>query len=113
MSRGVYARSSPQWCSGSRAGPWDAFLHTGGWEVGLQPPAALGVEAVGRVAALGPGVTGFDAGDLVLVHDAPLPGGSGTWAEQVLVRAANPAAEARPTGAFEQRDVRRRGPWAR
>jgi NADPH:quinone reductase-like Zn-dependent oxidoreductase len=42
----------------------------GGWEIGLQPPAALGV--------------------LVLVHDAPLAGGSGTWAEQVLVRAANP-----------------------
>ena len=90
---GVYARSSPQWCSGSRAGPWDALLHTGGWEAGLQPSAALGV--------------------LVLVHDAPLPEGSGTWAEQVLVRAANPAAEARPTGAFEQSDVRRRGPWAR
>jgi NADPH:quinone reductase-like Zn-dependent oxidoreductase len=53
--------------------PWDALLHTGGWEVGLQPPAALGVEVVGRVAALGPGVTGFDAGDLVLVHDGPFP----------------------------------------
>lgn len=72
-------------------GPWDALLHTGGWDVGLQLPAALGVEAVGRVAALGPEVTGFDAGDLVLVHAAPLPGGSGTWAEQVLVNAADAA----------------------
>jgi NADPH:quinone reductase-like Zn-dependent oxidoreductase len=72
-------------------GPWDALLPTGGWEVGLQLPAALGVEAVGRVAALGPDVTGFGAGDLVLVHDAPLPGRSGTWAEQVLVHAASAA----------------------
>ncbi|MFD0783947.1 hypothetical protein ACFQZ8_08470, partial [Micromonospora azadirachtae] len=29
-------------------GPWDALLHTGGWDVGLVPPAALGVEGVGR-----------------------------------------------------------------
>ncbi|WP_157509321.1 alcohol dehydrogenase catalytic domain-containing protein [Glaciibacter superstes] len=72
-------------------GPWDALLHTGGWDVGLVPPAALGVEAVGRVAATGPGVTEFRIGDLVLVHEVPLPGGSGTWAEQVLVSSANVA----------------------
>ncbi|HEY4278994.1 MAG TPA: zinc-binding dehydrogenase [Conexibacter sp.] len=72
-------------------GPWDALLHTGGWDVGLVPPAALGVEAAGRVAATGPGETEFRAGDLVLVHEAPLPGASGTWAERVLVRSANVA----------------------
>ncbi|GAB3329514.1 NADP-dependent oxidoreductase [Micromonospora halotolerans] len=72
-------------------GPWDALLHTGGWDVGLVPPAALGVEAVGRVSATGPDETEFRTGDLVLVHEAPLPGGSGTWAERVLVRSAHVA----------------------
>jgi NADPH:quinone reductase-like Zn-dependent oxidoreductase len=72
-------------------GPWDALLHTGGWNVNLVPPAALGVEAVGRVAETGPDETEFRTGDLVVVHEAPLPGGSGTWAEQVLVRSAHVA----------------------
>ncbi|MFC0505115.1 NADP-dependent oxidoreductase [Micromonospora costi] len=72
-------------------GPWDALLHTGGWDVGLVPPAALGVEAVGRVIATGPDETEFRTGDLVLVHEAPLPGASGTWAERVLVRSAHVA----------------------
>jgi NADPH:quinone reductase-like Zn-dependent oxidoreductase len=72
-------------------GPWDALLHTGGWDVGLVPPAALGVEGVGRVSATGPNETGFRSGDLVLVHEAPLPGGGGTWAEKVLVRSTSVA----------------------
>lgn len=72
-------------------GPWDALLHTGGWDVDLDPPAALGVECVGRVRAAGPGVTEFRPGDLVLVHEAHLPGHSGTWAEQVLVRSDSTA----------------------
>ena len=72
-------------------GPWDALLHTGGWDVGLVPPAALGVEAVGRVTDVGPGETDFSRGDLVLVHEAPLPGGSGTWARLALVRSAHAA----------------------
>lgn len=72
-------------------GPWDSLLHTGGWDVDLVPPAALGVEGVGRVAAVGPDETDFQVGDLVLVHEAPLPGGSGTWAQKVLVRSASTA----------------------
>jgi NADPH:quinone reductase-like Zn-dependent oxidoreductase len=72
-------------------GPWDALLHTGGWDVDLEPPAALGVEGAGRVAATGSGETQFNVGDLVLVHEAPLSGGSGTWAQKVLVRTANTA----------------------
>ncbi len=70
-------------------GPWDALLHTGGWDVGLVTPAALGVEGVGRVAQVGPDESEFRTGDLVLVHEAPLPGGSGTWAQKVLVRSAS------------------------
>ena len=69
-------------------GQWDGLLHTpGGWEVGLRPPAALGVEGAGVVTAVGPDVTNVVVGDLVLTHAAPLPGGSGLWAEQALVRA--------------------------
>ena len=73
-------------------GPWDALLHiTDGWDVQLTPPAALGVEGVGRVIAVGPDVEGLEAGDVVVVHDTPLPGGSGFWAEQVLVHASSAA----------------------
>ena len=71
-------------------GQWDGLLHApGGWEVGLRPPAALGVEGAGTVAAVGPDVTNVGVGDLVLTHAAPLPGGSGLWAEQALVMAAH------------------------
>jgi NADPH:quinone reductase-like Zn-dependent oxidoreductase len=77
-------------------GPWDALLHTGGWEVGLRPPAALGVEGTGRVLAVGPGVRGLAVGDAVIAHEAPLPGGSGFWAEQVLLEASHLAR--RPVG---------------
>jgi NADPH:quinone reductase-like Zn-dependent oxidoreductase len=70
-------------------GRWDGLVHTGGWDVGLRPPAALGVEGAGRVAAVGPDVTNVVVGDLVLTHAAPLPGGSGLWAEQALVTAVH------------------------
>ncbi len=72
-------------------GRWDLLLHTGGWEVGLRPPAALGVEGIGTVASVGAGVTGIAVGDIVLTHQAPLPGGSGFWAERVLVEATHVA----------------------
>jgi NADPH:quinone reductase-like Zn-dependent oxidoreductase len=73
-------------------GPWDALLHiTDGWDVELAPPAALGVEGAGRVIAVGSDVEGFGVGDLVVVHDTPLAGGSGFWAEQVLVHASSAA----------------------
>jgi NADPH:quinone reductase-like Zn-dependent oxidoreductase len=72
-------------------GPWDRLLYSGGWDVGLRLPAALGVEGAGRVAAVGPDVTSPAVGDLVLAHAAPLPGGSGFWAAQVLLLAAQAA----------------------
>lgn len=33
-------------------GAWDRLLNDAGWEVGLRPPAALGVEGAGRVLAV-------------------------------------------------------------
>ncbi|GHH31119.1 NADP-dependent oxidoreductase [Streptomyces lanatus] len=73
-------------------GPWDRLLNNAGWDVGLRPPAALGVEGAGKVLAVGAGVDGFAVGDRVLAHEAPLPGGSGFWAERVLITAAHAAA---------------------
>lgn len=72
-------------------GRWDDIVRQGGWDAGLRLPAALGVEGTGRVTAVGPDVTGIDVGDAVLAHGAPLPGGSGFWAERVLLTAADVA----------------------
>ncbi|WP_069761970.1 NADP-dependent oxidoreductase [Streptomyces sp. LUP47B] len=73
-------------------GPWDELLNGGSWDVGLRPPAALGVEGAGKVLAIGAGVTRFVVGDRMLAHEAPLPGGSGFWAERVLLNADHAAA---------------------
>ena len=43
-------------------GNWDEIARTGGWDLGRQPPMALGVEAAGVVARAGPAVT------LSLIH---------------------------------------------
>jgi NADPH:quinone reductase-like Zn-dependent oxidoreductase len=72
-------------------GAWDQLLSGAGWDVGLQPPAALGVEGAGRVLAVGADVNEVAVGDRVLAHEAPLPGGSGFWAERVLLTAAHAA----------------------
>jgi hypothetical protein len=32
---------------GAGAGNWDEFVRTGGWDTGVRPPMALGVEAAG------------------------------------------------------------------
>jgi NADPH:quinone reductase-like Zn-dependent oxidoreductase len=60
-------------------------------DVGLRPPAALGVEGAGHVLAVGADVDVFAVGDRVLAHEAPLPGASGFWAERVLLTAAHAA----------------------
>ncbi len=73
-------------------GAWDGLLNGAGWDVGLRPPAALGVEGAGRVLAVGADVNEVAVGaDRILAHEAPLPGGSGFWAERVLLTAAHAA----------------------
>jgi NADPH:quinone reductase-like Zn-dependent oxidoreductase len=72
-------------------GAWDRLLNGAGWDVGLRPPAALGVEGAGRVLAVGAHVGEFAVGDRVLAHEAPLPGASGFWAQRVLLTAAHAA----------------------
>jgi NADPH:quinone reductase-like Zn-dependent oxidoreductase len=71
-------------------GNWDEFVRTGGWDTGVRPPMALGVETAGRVAAVGDGVEGIAPGDAVTTHSLPLRG-QGCWAEQHLATAEHVA----------------------
>lgn len=69
-------------------GGWDRLVRTGEWDVGIRPPAALGVECTGRVLAVGQGCAHVSVGDVVLTHEVPLPGRSGLWAELALLTSA-------------------------
>ncbi|MBI3750296.1 MAG: alcohol dehydrogenase catalytic domain-containing protein [Chloroflexi bacterium] len=73
-------------------GNWDELVRIGGWDVGIRPPMALGVEAAGTVRDVGSRVTRFAPGDAVLVHAAPLRD-QGAWAELFLANAADVAAK--------------------
>jgi len=66
---------------------WDEFVRTGDWDVGREPPLALGVEAAGVVAAVGADVTSLAPGDQVLTHPVPLRH-QGAWAQWLLAPAA-------------------------
>src|SRR5262252_5168382 len=72
-------------------GNWDEIARTGGWDLGRQPPMALGVEVAGVVARTGAAVTGFPAGDRVMTHSLPLRA-QGGWAEWFTAAAADVAA---------------------
>lgn len=76
-------------------GNWDEIIRTGGWDVALRPPMALGVEASGVVSAVGSTVRRFAVGDAVLTHSVPLRH-QGAWAEQYV--AAESAAAKKPPG---------------
>ena len=58
----------------------DVYERRGGY--GVPPPVVAGIEGAGRVAALGPGVTGAAVGDRVAWNNA-----QGSYAEQVVVPA--------------------------
>jgi NADPH:quinone reductase-like Zn-dependent oxidoreductase len=66
---------------------WDEFVRTGGWDVGGVPPMALGVEAAGRVLAVGDAVADWSPGDEVMTHPLPLRD-QGTWAPRLIAPAA-------------------------
>jgi NADPH:quinone reductase-like Zn-dependent oxidoreductase len=72
-------------------GNWDEFARTGGWDLGIRPPMALGVEAAGLVAAAGDRAGGIRAGDRVTAHSLPLRE-QGAWAEQFIAAAEHVAA---------------------
>lgn len=64
-------------------GNWDDIIRTGGWDVGISPPLALGVEAAGVIKAVGARPNGFSVGDDVLCHPVPLRD-QGAWAPFVI-----------------------------
>ena len=66
---------------------WDEFVRTGGWDVGVRPPMALGVEAAGTVLAVGAAAGEWAPGDAVMTHPVPLRG-TGTWAPRLIAPAA-------------------------
>jgi NADPH:quinone reductase-like Zn-dependent oxidoreductase len=71
-------------------GNWDEIARTGGWDLGRQPPMALGVEVAGVAARVGGAVTGFAAGDRVMTHSLPLRA-QGGWAEWFVAAATDVA----------------------
>jgi NADPH:quinone reductase-like Zn-dependent oxidoreductase len=81
-------------------GNWDDIVRAGDWDVGRTPPMALGVEAAGIIAALGPGVEEWSVGDEALTHPLPLAD-QGAWAPWLIARAEllarKPAAHGRAT----------------
>jgi NADPH:quinone reductase-like Zn-dependent oxidoreductase len=66
---------------------WDEIVRQGGWDIGIAPPMALGVEAAGVVSAVGDAVDDWAPGDEILTHPLPLREG-GTWAPQLIAPAA-------------------------
>src|ERR671926_1565769 len=74
---------------------WDEFVRTGQWDVGRQPPMALGVAAAGIVESIGDDVATLAPGDEVLTHPVPLRD-QGAWAERLVAPAA--AVAPKPSG---------------
>jgi len=72
-------------------GNWDQIARTGGWDLGVRPPMARGIEAAGVVAAVGDQVDGVRVGDRVTAHSLPLRE-QGAWAEQYIAAAEHVAA---------------------
>jgi NADPH:quinone reductase-like Zn-dependent oxidoreductase len=71
-------------------GNWDEIARQGGWDLGIRPPMALGVEAAGLVAAVGNQVDGIRAGDRVTAHSLPLRE-QGAWADRYIAAAGHVA----------------------
>jgi NADPH:quinone reductase-like Zn-dependent oxidoreductase len=74
---------------------WDEIVRTGGWDVGIKPPMALGVAASGVVRAVGDAIRRFHVGDEVMTHPVPLRH-QGTWTEQLV--AGESAVARKPVG---------------
>ncbi|MEV4945136.1 NADPH:quinone reductase [Streptomyces sp. NPDC053755] len=65
----------------------DTFVRSGAWRTPLTFPFVVGRDAVGRVAAAGPGAPGFRPGDRVWCSSLGHAGRQGAAAEQVVVPA--------------------------
>lgn len=69
---------------GAEVGDWDELVRTGEWDMERPFPLVLGLAGAGRIAAVGPAVTGFAANQLVYAYSYPLHD-NGAWAEFMLV----------------------------
>ena len=69
-------------------GNWDQAVRMGGWDVGIGPPMALGVEAAGVVLEVGSQAGLVTVGDAVLTHPVPLRH-QGTWAPYLVAPASS------------------------
>ena len=74
---------------------WDEFVRSGQWDIGRQPPMALGVAAAGVVESVGDNVVTLAPGDEVLTHPVPLRD-QGAWAQRLVAAAA--AVAPKPSG---------------
>ena len=68
----------------AEVGDWDELVRTGEWDMERPFPLILGLAGAGRIAAVGPAVTGFSANQLVYAYSYPLHD-NGAWAEFMLV----------------------------
>ena len=68
-------------------GNWDDIVRHGGWDLGVAPPMALGVEAAGVAADAGAEAGDLAAGTDVLTHPLPLRD-QGAWAPWLIAPAA-------------------------
>jgi NADPH:quinone reductase-like Zn-dependent oxidoreductase len=83
------------WVQATGVANWDEFVRRGQWNVGREPPMALGVEAAGVVESVGDEVSTLAPGDEVLTHPVPLRD-QGAWAERLVAPAA--AVARKPSG---------------
>jgi NADPH:quinone reductase-like Zn-dependent oxidoreductase len=68
-------------------GNWDEFVRAGSWDVGRQPPMALGVEATGIITGIGDEAAGLEVGHRVLLHTSPFRD-QGAWSDKLIAPAA-------------------------
>jgi NADPH:quinone reductase-like Zn-dependent oxidoreductase len=80
-------------------GPWDALIREGKSAVSPAPPLVLGSDLSGIVAEIGPGVSGFSAGDEV--YGSTNEGFVGAYAEYSVASAAMMAPKPRSLNHIE------------
>ena len=71
-------------------GKWDDIARSDGWDLGVPPPLAIGVQAAGVVTGVRDEARQLPVGARVLTHSLPLRQ-QGAWAEQFIAAAEHVA----------------------